>query len=358
MNDKLDQNTIDNLIHGALESHHESNLSDIEKDTLAEIGNISMGSAATALSSLINRKVTITVPDVSLATFEKVKSNYPIPCIIVHVHYESGLQGSNMLVIKEDDASIIANLMMGNEEFDLSESIDEIRLSAVAEAMNVMMGSAATAMSDLFSHEIQISPPDTEQHHLGEFDSEDVEINEPFVTIAFRLEIPDLVDSTMLQIVDLKFAKEMVAQLMDMSDLDSPEEPKPAQQQTESLIEQTSKSISPDTTTWDDLKQDQLTDVKVAQEDTYGLGNLNVELIKDIPVQLRAVLGKTRMSIENILKLGPGHIMELDSLDGEPIDVYANETLIAKGEVVVVGDQFGVRITEISTAKNRIKSIG
>lgn len=351
MNNKfLDQNEIDMLVQNNSSSNTQSELSAVEKDTLAEIGNISMGSAATALSTLINRKVTITVPDVSHATFEQVRSSYPIPCIIVHVKYKTGLQGSNILVIKEKDAAIIANLMMGKDESASTEIIDEIGLSAITEAMNVMMGSAATAMSDLFNYEIRISPPDTEQYHLGEVGSDVIEFEGPLTTISFRLEIPELVDSTMLQLIDTEFAKHMVSQLMAFSELDSTYE--------HAVIEAESTVDPAPVKTWDDLKQQHIADVSVSHDEQFDLGNLNVELIKDIPVQVRAILGRTRMSIESILKLGPGHIMELDSLDGEPIDVYANETLIAKGEVVVVGDQFGIRITEISTPKNRIKSIG
>lgn len=355
MNNKfLEQNEIDMLVQN--NSNTQSDLSEIEKDTLAEIGNISMGSAATALSTLINRKVTITVPDVSLETFEQVRNSYPIPCIIVHVEYKTGLKGSNILVIKEKDAAIIANLMMGKDESALTESIDEIGLSAITEAMNMMMGSAATAMSDLFNYEIQISPPDTEQYHLGEIGSDVVKFDSPLTTISFRLEIPELVDSTMLQIIDTEFAKQMVSQLITISELDSNEQVSTTTEPADIEVESTTDPAP--VTTWDDLKQDHLINDDALDDKQVDLGNLNVELIKDIPVQVRAILGKTRMSIENILKLGPGHIMELDSLDGEPIDVYANETMIAKGEVVVVGDQFGIRITEISTPKNRIKSIG
>lgn len=349
MNDFLDQNEIDALLNNVkLDKETTFELTDVEKDTLAEIGNISMGSAATALSTLINRKVTITVPHVKVNTIDEIQKNYPIPCIVVNVSYKAGLQGSNLLVIREHDASIIGDLMMGNDGTDVPDQIDELSLSAVTEAMNVMMGSAATAMSDLFNYMIDISPPSTEQRDLGE-----EEILEPrdgtFAVIAFRLEIPDLVDSTMLQIIDLEFAKEMVFQLLANDD-----DSETSSEQVANNVVNNDASEEIAATTWGDLKQ---TEELVAHQN-YDLGNLNVELIKNIPVKIHAVLGKTRMPIENILKLGPGHIMELDSLDGEPIDVYANNMQIARGEVVVVGEQFGIRITEIVTPKSRMQSIG
>lgn len=338
-------------------------LTEMERDTLAEIGNISMGSAATALSTLIDRKVTITVPDVSVATFESVQARYPVPCIIVIVDYKAGLQGSNVLVIKERDAAVIGSLMMGEDGTEFPTPIDEIYLSAVTEAMNVMMGSAATSMSGLFNYMIDITPPTTNVRNLAEEQFDLFKSDVAYTVISFRLVIPDLVDSTMLQIVDIDFSKNMVAQLFNREHTgvdDSTVEEVAATALTVAPTKQQpmQEPTSPPTiaNTWLDLAGDSGSDS--GDEHEQNLGNLNVELIKDIPVQVRAILGRTNMSIENILKLGPGHIMELDSIDGEPIDVYANDTLIARGEVVIVDEQFGIRITEISTPKNRIKSIG
>ncbi len=328
----------------AADFHVDDFLSPEEQDTLAEIGNISMGSAATALSTLVNRKVSITVPDVQIATPRWLSESYPIPCIVVNVNYSQGLKGENILVIREQDALVIGSLMMGKDGTDLPDELDEIYLSAVTEAMNMMMGSASTAMSELFGKLIEITPPtairrDLSQHALAE----DMPDENPTVAVSFKMEIGDLVDSSILQVIDIDFAKEMVTRLMPP---EPDEEPK----------------VEAVTASWADLKQEpaetggpQFTEP--AYPTAQDLGNINVDLIRDIPVQVRAVLGRTKMSIDNILRLGPGHIMELDSLHGEPIELFANDTLVARGEVVVVGEQFGVRITEIATQKDRIVSI-
>lgn len=342
-NDILDQNEIDALIH-AKNSENVNDLTDTEKDTLAEIGNISMGSAATALSTLINKKVSITVPDVSVKTLGEIQESYPIPCIVVDVKYQTGLQGSNLLVIKEQDAAVIGNLMMGIDEGEIPEFVDEISMSALSEAMNVMMGSAATAMSELFNKKINISPPDAFRQDLGEKIDSLGDRDELVAVVSFRFSISDVVDSVMLQIIDIDFAKEMVEILFSSGE----SEPVQTSETQYTAVEEQDQEPAP--AAWGSLQAD-------GNQDSMELGNLNIELIKDIPVKVRAILGRTKMSIENILKLGPGHIMELDTLDGEPIDVYANNTLIARGEVVVVGEQFGIRITEISNARNRIKSI-
>lgn len=342
-NDILDQNEIDALIH-ASNSENVNDLTDTEKDTLAEIGNISMGSAATALSTLINKKVNITVPDVSVKTLGEIQESYPIPCIVVDVKYQTGLQGSNLLVIKEQDAAVIGNLMMGIDEGEIPEFVDEISMSALSEAMNVMMGSAATAMSELFNKKINISPPDAFRQDLGEKIDSLGNRDELVAVVSFQFSISDVVDSVMLQIIDIDFAKEMVEMLFSSGE----SEPVQTSETQYTAVEEQDQEPAP--AAWGSLQAD-------GNQDSMELGNLNIELIKDIPVKVRAILGRTKMSIENILKLGPGHIMELDTLDGEPIDVYANNTLIARGEVVVVGEQFGIRITEISNARNRIKSI-
>ncbi|NMB19317.1 MAG: flagellar motor switch phosphatase FliY [Firmicutes bacterium] len=325
-------------------------LTPLEQDALAEIGNISMGSAATALSTIVNRKVQITVPTVFMSTPGEITKTYPEPCIVVKIGYQEGLEGDNLLVIHEHDALVIGNLMMGEDGTNLPPELDELYLSAVTEAMNMMMGSASTAMSELFRRAIDISPPETTRRDLAHetLVDENLVDEERIVSISFRMEIEDLVDSTLLQIVKIDFAKDMVASLM-------PPEPE-VQQEPE---------VSSAHTEWSDLKK-QPVQTEVPQtpsvpervvEPGYDLGNINIDLIRDIPVQVRAILGRTRMAIDNILRLGPGHIMELDSLHGEPIELLANERLIARGEVVVVGEQFGVRITEIATPQDRIGSI-
>ncbi len=314
-NDFLDQNEIDALINNRNQTDQTADLTDEERDTLAEIGNISMGSAATALSTLIEEKVTITVPSVEVTKFADIQETYPIPCIIVDIKYETGLKGSNLLVIKERDAAVIGSLMMGMDDTDIPEEIDELTLSALTEAMNVMMGSAATSMSDLFGKRINISPPVTTKQNLAEEISEDYS-QKSYAVIAFDFNISNMVASTLLQVIDIAFAKEMVANLFAIEDEKLQSDPK--------------EEVATETT-WDQLKQDDSTVDNSAPYVEDALGNLNIELIKDIPVQIRAILGKTRMSIENILNLGPGHIMELDTYDGEPVEVYANDRIKSVG---------------------------
>lgn len=371
MNDFMSQEEIDALLRGGPAEPEEETtsslvmeelkeLTEMERDTIAEMANISMGSAATALSTMVNRRVSITVPAVEVSTPQLVRESYPVPCIVVDVRYVLGLKGSNLLVIRERDAAVIGDLMMGADGTNPPEEIDELYLSAVTEAMNMMMGSAATSMADLFQMHIDISPPVTFRRNLATEELELGEEDRQVVIVAFRIEIGDLIDSTMLQVLDFEFAQEMVARLMGNYEVASAEPALPVNEPVQEPVEEIpyEAPTSHPVADWNDLSRSaDVAPVRSNQEYLMQLGNLNVDLIKEIPVKVRAVLGRTKMSIDNILKLGPGHIMELETLEGEPIDVYANDTLVAKGEVVVVEEQYGIRITEIANARDRISSV-
>ncbi|NMB11047.1 MAG: flagellar motor switch phosphatase FliY [Firmicutes bacterium] len=385
MSDFLSQEEIDALLQGATEQDSEDNggseiasdsgpslepfdedadllvgkLDELEQDALAEVGNISMGAAATALSTILDRKVSITVPSVILTTTAEVQERYPIPCLVITVRYVEGLQGSNLLLIKEKDAAVIASLMMGEDGSDPPEVLTDLHISAVTEAMNQMMGSSATAMSDMFGTRIQISPPEVEQLDLAA-PGEDLPVSEPIVQVSFRLQVEGLLDSEMLQLVELDFAKGTVQRLM---------EPDAYMSVTPDVEDET--AIAEDEVAAAEWRQAHHTDLGPEAPPWYSslsegaewasgfgeLGNLNIELIRNIPVRVRAILGRSRLPIETILRLGPGSIVELDTLDGEPIEILANDILIAKGEVVVVGEQFGVRITEIATPRERVFAV-
>ena len=198
-------------------------LADSDKDAVGEISNISMGTAATTLSSLLNQKVNITTPKVSVSSWDDLAERYDRPCVMMQISYKEGIDGNNVLILKENDVKIITDLMMGGAgEVDDSEPLSELHLSAIGEAMNQMMGSAATSMSSMFNRKIDISPPNATVINLQE-DIDEAEIDSfltgKFVKISFRMEIGDLVDSTIMQLYPISFAKDMcdgVAKTMEM----------------------------------------------------------------------------------------------------------------------------------------------
>ena len=188
-------------------------LSDTEKDAVGEISNISMGTAATTLSSLLNQKVNITTPRVEVADWDKLSRKYDRPCVMLQIRYKEGIDGNNVLILKERDVKIITDLMMGGTgNVDDGEELTDLHLSAIGEAMNQMMGSAATSLSSMFNRKIDISPPianivetyNEMDETLPQF------LNDNFVIVAFKMQIGDLIDSEIMQLYPIDFAKELL----------------------------------------------------------------------------------------------------------------------------------------------------
>lgn len=358
-------------------------LTDMEKDALGEIGNISMGSAATTLSVLLGHKVSITTPSVSVATMGIIQQQYPMPYLIVEVGYTIGIEGNNVLAIQAQDAAIIADLMMGGDGTNPDTEINEIAMSAVGESMNQMMGTVATSLSTMFNKKIDISPPKV---NLIDFGSEDkvtelVGRDEPVVRTSFRMEVDGLIDSEIMQILPVTVAKEMVEALTGGSNNEPETAPSaptpvpPAPAPTPAPAAPQAQMTSPVQTPAPQAQMAppvqapamgyamqphvaQNVPVQSAQftplnTQPVQINDANIGLILDVPLSVTVELGQTKKSIKDILELTNGSIVELDKLAGEPVDIKVNGQFLAKGEVVVIDENFGVRITEIASPAER-----
>lgn len=355
-----------------------------EMDALGEIGNISIGTSATTLYSLLNNKVVITTPEVKIANMKQLKEAYPIPFITVEVPYTEGLNGSNLMIIKEHDAKVIADLMMGGDGTNTETELDDLRMSAVGEAMNQMMGSAATSLSTMLKKDINISPPklnkvDFASDTLDAFFDE----NEDIVIICFDMKVGDLLSSNIMQLMPVSFAKTLVKYLYSMSDptgekkdvdrstdADSAshvrddiavkeeqggkKEEHEGVQKGESTLKEESRKTAP-------VPEEKVTVKPVHfqsfEEEEHPKQSASLDLIMDVPLKVTVELGRTKKSIKEILEFGPGSIVELEKLAGEPVDILVNGKFVAKGEVVVIDENFGVRITEIVNSNQRINSL-
>lgn len=377
-------------------------LTDVEKDAIGEVANISMGSSATTLYSLVNRKVNITTPVVTLATWKNLLDSYEKPCVFIQIKYTQGLDGTNILVLKEHDVKVITDLMMGGDGTNTDGELGELHLSAISEAMNQMMGSAATSLSTLLQTVIDISPPEASLFDLTEVkDGKEISpfLGGTFVKIAFRMQIDDLVDSSIMQLYPIDFARKLVETFINtqMGSLEEsndqaatqPESipaPAAAPQNNAGQMNAGANNMTqmnmqqPDPMAMNHMNgmnqmgnmgmqqmngmgmmnqmgnmgmPQQNVNVQPAQfqsfsNDSVGLsGQENIGLIKDVPLEVTVELGRTKKSISEILEFSPGTIIELDRIAGEPIDVLVNGKFVAKGEVVVIEESFGVRITEI-----------
>ncbi|UOE92829.1 flagellar motor switch phosphatase FliY [Alkalihalobacillus sp. LMS39] len=395
--DMLSQDEINELLKGVTEADGDTQeeesdkptlnvndyLSPVEQDTLGEIGNISFGSASTALSTLLNQKVDITTPKVSVIDKSSLETEFPKPHVAISVEYTIGFEGMNMLVIKSSDAAIIADLMLGGDGTNPNDQLGEMEISAVQEAMNQMMGSASTSMSTIFNKKVDISPPGIDIMDVkNEEGMSNVPSEEMLVKISFRLKVGDLIDSSIMQLVTVRFAKDLVNELMNPSS--SEEEipaPTPAPQPTQSaepVAQQPTMQAPPQQAQeqyhqphYEQRGQQHLgsnfnqrqVDVQPAAFTNFESPRLtqsesqNLNMLLDIPLNVTVELGRTKRSIKEILEFSQGSIIELDKLAGEPVDILVNQKLIAKGEVVVIDENFGVRVTDIVSQEERIRNL-
>ncbi|MDQ0217066.1 flagellar motor switch phosphatase FliY [Peribacillus cavernae] len=426
-NEMLSQDEIDALLRGTDDTAYdkaaspliEDFLSSMEQDALGEIGNISFGSSATALSTLLNQKVDITTPTVLLIDRSKIDEEFPHPYVAIQVNYTEGFSGVNLLVIKQSDAAIIADLMLGGDGANPSDLLGEIQLSAVQEAMNQMMGSAATSMSTIFNKKVDISPPSIDLLNIESGEGENSIPNEHLlVKISFRLRVGDLIDSSIMQLLPLPFAKSLVSELLHPSDtnggptarIEDVQQIQDANIGSASVyqepLHQRSIESPPNSSGYTQMpyQQDdnrraedysqpvqggyqtplqQASNQSASQHFGSAYGQVpgqqaniqpasfsnfapyqkqeqetkNLNMLMDIPLQVTVELGRTKRSVKEILELSSGSIIELDKLAGEPVDILVNNRLIAQGEVVVIDENFGVRVTDIVSQTDRLKKL-
>lgn len=365
-------------------------LSDVEKDAIGEIANISMGTSATTLYSLVNNKVDITTPVVSLVTWEDLMTDKERPCVFIQINYTAGLDGNNILILREHDVKIITDLMMGGDGTNTDGELGELHLSAICEAMNQMMGSSATSLSQMLGKMIDISPPSAKLMSVEQAISNDGMaefLKGTFVKISFQMQIGDLVDSTILQLYPVDFAKEIVATFLGGDEPAPAPTPAPApvvEAYTPPVVEapQPGSQAMPNMgMPMQDMGMQGMgmnpmmgmpnmgmpmqgmpgmaspmmggVSYQPAQFEAFNpnvaaaQSNENISLIMDVPLEVTVELGRTSKSISEILDFTPGTIIELDKIAGEPIDVLVNGKFVAKGEVVVIEESFGIRVTEI-----------
>ena len=383
----------------------DSILSAMEKDAIGEVANISMGSSATTLSSLVNRRVNITTPVVTLAKWENVLRDYEKPCVFIQIKYTVGLDGTNILVLKEHDVKVITDLMMGGDGSNVEGELGELHLSAISEAMNQMMGSSATSLSTMLDKMIDISPPEASFVDLSSFKSGgDIApfLANLFVKIAFRMQIDDLVDSTIMQLYPIDFAKELCDtflknQLGDTASEAVPQAAAPQagpapqmkmnqmgmqqrqmgmpqmqmgmgmpqmgmdmnqmgtqqmqmgmpQMMPQMQMQMGMPQMMPQTQMMPNMNIQPAQFQSFAKDGNAMPGQENIGLIRDVPLEVTVELGRTSKSIAEILDFTPGTIIELDKVAGEPVEVFVNGKMVARGEVVVIEESFGVRVTEI-----------
>lgn len=402
----------------ALDMNRGDILSDVEKDAIGEISNISMGTAATTLNALVGQPVSITTPTVAYSTWGDMAADFKArPCVALQLGYKEGLDGENVLILKDRDVMVITDLMMGGDGTHTDGELGELQLSAISEAMNQMMGSSSTSLSSMINKKVDILPP---KATLVDF-NDDIALTgsafqmTEFVKVSFQMTIGDLVNSEIMQLYPLDFAKKLYDMFMegalggsDSSSSAPQPEPQPASQPAAS-------AAPPPAAPMPNMGEGQ----GIGQMPGYGMPGMdmnqmqgmgqmppgygapyqmpgygmppygmpypypqqpapqpnvnvqpaqfqgfasnvspvqqkeNIDLIMDVPLDVKVELGRTSKSIKDVLEFAPGTVIELNKIAGEPVDVLVNGKYVAKGEVVVLEENFAVRITEILDEKNK-----
>lgn len=394
MADMLSQEEIDALLGGSSDAPEPTaeSLSSEERDALGEVGNISMGTAATTLFTLLGHKVNITTPRVSEVTLEELAGDFIAPCVVITIRYKVGIVGLNLLILNENDVKIITDLMMGGDGTNVAEELTDLHLSAINEAMNQMIGSSSTSLSEMLNAKIDISPPEAVYTDIAHLDLDHLGINpkQRLAKIAFKMTVGDLIDSEIMQLIPLDVAKQLVSNLLNtstsmieesVSTFDpvapppqaAPEMPQMQMQQPQMqqapMMQQGMPQMAqqpmyqqapPPNMNFAQQRQATPVNAQPFQFDSFDAQPSliayasEIDIIKDVPLEISVELGRTKKKISEILDFGVGSVVELDRLVGESLDIMANGKKIAKGEVVVVDENYGIRITEINVPEKRL----
>lgn len=430
-------------------------ISMMEQDAIGEVLNISMGSSATAVSSLLDRQVNISTPSVSVREFHTLDYSAMEPALIVKIEYVEGISGNNVMVFRQRDIQIILNLLMGNDDPPSDDfEFDELSMSAACEVMNQMMGAAATALSEFLNRVVNISTPtasvvtseDSYRDAIG------VQEGDEIVAVSFHIDIQDVMNSDFVSILTCSLAKEIVEQIMgnnqeSLENIHAPAQPpaaaaaqeqpaaspqsamqppaaaaapqppvtqaapsQPAMQQPASPAQQTAMQ-QPAPAAMDMTAQQQAMQ-QVGMQPAYGMppygqmpygypmypmppypqqaygmqepqpatqkpinvqntqfpqftvqqtdsptSNANMDLLMGVSLDVSVEIGQTKRKIKDIIDFGQGTVIELNKQAGAPVDIVVNGRLLARGDVVVIDDNFGVRITEIVGTKELMESL-
>ncbi|MCL2572975.1 MAG: flagellar motor switch phosphatase FliY [Defluviitaleaceae bacterium] len=363
-----------------------------QKDILGEVGNISMGTSATTLSALLGQKVHITTPKVDLIKWNDLPNRYAKPCVGIRVNYTVGIQGTNLLLLKHHDVKVITSLMigMGGEVTEGDDEITELDLSAISEAMNQMIGSSSTSLASLMQQPIDIDTPVA--FVMDSVTNENLE-DMPFsgdyaVCVQFRMQIGDLIDSEIMQLLPMEFAQSLSDKMKSYITGSAEEEEQQTQTAPQKVEENMATGGGPTMHTQANMQPPpQAADAPMqqyaaqipqpqhgyaqpmahqapvaaspAQFQNFDISDVmqqkeNIEIIMDVPLEVTVELGRTAKKIREILEFSPGSIIELNKLAGEPIDILVNGKFVANGEVVVIDENFGIRVTNIINAEYRI----
>lgn len=367
MSDPISQEMIDALIAagaaGAEEPPASAALASDELKFIQDFSNLCMDSGVNTLLILLNVAVSIAPGSVACTSNQVLGEEFTQPVVAIEVPaLIAGKPYNSYYVFDASLASAITDLMMGGDGSNTTTPIDELQLSAVSEAVNQMVGSAVTSITSLYGKRMDLSPPSARYIGISDLPAELVRLN-------YHMNVEGVMESDMMVLVPMEAATTLLGELRKKAappppkpaapPAPKPPAPQPAPQPTPSpqmaMEMERQASIPPS------RPPEPAPEVKVAQfaplvQPTHSAPPSGLDLILDVPLKVTVELGRTKMQVREILELSKGSLIELDKLAGEPVDLFINGKLIARGEVVVIDENFGVRVLDIVNAVERIKS--
>ncbi|MGN0612603.1 MAG: flagellar motor switch phosphatase FliY [Porcipelethomonas sp.] len=352
-------------------------LSEDKRDAIGELQNMMMGSAATALSNFMNAKVWITTPKVSVSKARDIRFDELDPSICVRINYVKGMHGSSVLVLKQSDVQLMVNQLMGLPPVVTDDFVfDEMNISAVCEIMNQMMGASATTLSEILNTPTDISTPEAividSINDILKINN--IEEDQNVCAVSFDLTIDDIINSHFVTMLTIDLANEMAEKMLgSYSANEVPTPPPPPEKKPASAPKPAASEKAPEKKRKPSSGKSRKAESKVINTNSSAARNLkvqefnmdsfydededdsfitkeqfkNLRPLLDVPMEVSVRIGTTQKRIEEVSDFTKGTIIELDTMANEPVDVMVNGNLMARGEVVVVDDNFAVRITEI-----------
>ncbi len=355
MNDMLSQDEINALLNGIDEEEKsiEENGKNEYLDKFAEIVSVSLSTASTTLYSMLGKKASIEVKDTIMTNWDSLVSKLSNPSVAIQSRYEGAVLGDYVIFLDEYDSKKITDLVMGEESPEEEVEIGELHLSAVKEVFNQVIESKAASISKEIREKVMSTESNTMLVDTSEKTKcEDIAdfLCDEFVEVSFQLKVGELLDSVAV----VAYQQSLVDELLDKYSKDS--SPKPVEEETVSEVSQAYEEKSVDTSMNNSFQtgnvEVQRAEFKTFDATSYAKGQGNIDLIMDVPLNVSVELGRTNRSIKEILEFSPGTIIELDKIAGEPIDVLVNGKVVARGEVVVIAENFSIRLTEIIKNNN------
>ncbi len=363
-NGLLSQEEIDALLKSTLEPESDEDTVKVvltagEQDAIRIIAENFAGYAAATLAQVSEKKVDITVLNLEVCGLQQIREANPEPMIIADIRNHSDSEGSNLLALFPHDGAVISELVYRGEGKITGDKISEKELQAISEVLSQIMNSAAISLSALLKAKVDYHPSKAVLDNLSNVLNSD-QPADPYVRISYRIVIEALLDSVLEQIIVVSAARELAGKLgggmgkADAANLvtaAASQIPSPQNMSVNPAQAQLHHTPGPKA----QIQPARFSPLVAGQ---YLPQNDNLELILDVSLQVSIELGKTRKTIKEILDMGPGSIIELDRLAGEPVDMIINGKLVAKCEVVVINETFGVRVTDIVQPAERMKTLG